>query len=100
MSNRYGLGTTVKVYVVFEDASAVVADPASVTCRVQKPNDAAGVSTIYTYGVDAALVKDSVGNYHMLVATDQVGTYVYGFEGRGGVDVAADDSFDVETNFR
>ena len=100
MSNTYKLGTSVKISVAFTDVDGVAADPTLVTCKVQKPNDAAGIETLYTYPTDAALVKDSVGNYHLWIETDQVGTYVYGFEGAGVVDVSNDDTFDVETNFR
>jgi hypothetical protein len=102
MSNTYGLGTAVKVSVAFTDIDDAAFDPATVTCEVQAPGQDAGAKTTYTFGTDAALVKDSTGSYHLWIATDTVGPWVYGFVGidSDGHEIANDATFDVETNFR
>lgn len=100
MSSTYKLGTSVKVSVQFDDVDGVAGDPATVLCYVQKPSDADGVRTTYTYGTDDDLVKDGTGAYHLWIEATEVGTYVYGFKGDGGLDVANSATFDVETDFR
>jgi hypothetical protein len=102
VSNTYQLGTAVKVSVAFTDIDDATFDPATVTCAVQSPSQDAGAKTTYAYPADAELVKDATGNYHLWIATDEVGTWVYGFIGidSDGNEIANDASFDVETDFR
>ena len=101
MSNTYKLGTAVKVTAAFTDLAGIAFDPSSVVCAVQKPSDAAGADTAYTYGVDAQLVRDDVGAYHLWIATDEVGTWAYRFTGDDpGGDIANEDTFEIETDFR
>jgi hypothetical protein len=53
-------------------------DPSSVTCIVRTP---AGVQTTYTYGVDAALSKVSVGLYQVVIHLQERGTYKWKWTG-------------------
>lgn len=86
----------------FADEDGDLFDPATVTCKVQKPSDAAGTLTTFTYGTDAELEKDSTGVYHVWIDADETGTWVYGFRGEDvdGNAVENSSTFDVETDFR
>lgn len=56
------VGTRVSVSVTFTNAAGALFDPTTVTLRLRSPSS---VTTSYTYGVDAALMRDSVGAYHL-----------------------------------
>ncbi len=80
MANAYLIGQTVRLSVAFTDADGAAADPGSLTFTLRAPS---GASTTYTYGTDAALVKDSTGNYHVDWAVSQEGIHWYSFAGTG-----------------
>jgi hypothetical protein len=72
-------------------------DPTAVFCEVRTP---AGVETTYTYGVDAGLVKDSVGNYHLNVSATARGTWPYRWYSTGTGQAAGESWFFVrESDF-
>lgn len=70
-------GTSVQLQGQFLDVSSLPFDPASVRAKVKLPS---GAVSSYTYGVDAALVKDNVGVYHLDILVTTPGTYFYRFE--------------------
>lgn len=74
MANVYDKGDLIRITGTFKDASLVAYDPTVVKCQVQTP---AGVETTYTYPTDAAVVKDSTGNYHLDVSANASGTWWY-----------------------
>jgi hypothetical protein len=55
-------------------------DPTTLTFRITEPD---GTVTTYVYLTDVALVKDSVGDYHVDWAVDQIGVHYYEFVGTG-----------------
>lgn len=69
-------------------------DPTNVYFKYKRP----GASTItYTYNVDAALVKDSTGNYHVDVDTSLAhGKYYCKFYSTGTYQAAAKIEFCVD----
>ena len=97
MPNVYDKGDLVRCSGAFTDAAGDACDPTGVVFKFQDPS---GNETTYTYGTDSELVKDSVGNYHVDVDTDEVGYWYYRFEGTGTGQAAGEASFIVrETEF-
>lgn len=76
MANSYYLGQTIRLSVNIQ-VTAVDTDPGALTFWIRP--GVRGTKTEYIYGTDAALVKDSTGDYHVdwLVA-DEV-EHFYGF---------------------
>jgi hypothetical protein len=62
MPRHYALGTLVTVAAFFRDTSNELIDPAVVNFRFRDPTQQ---ETTYVYGVNAELVKDAVGKYHV-----------------------------------
>lgn len=92
----YLIGNMVRVSVRFRsavDGSAV--DPTTVVCKVKNPSN---VEIVYTYGVDAELVKESTGNYHVDIFADMANStnnWHYRWEGTGQNAAATEDDFAV-----
>ena len=78
----YAKGTLVYVRVNFTQ-NGNSADPDVVHLRFRSPRQA---RTLWIYGIDAAIVKDSTGVYHAdLDTTPAAGTWRYHWEGNGAV---------------
>lgn len=92
--NTYDKGDLVRVTAAFTNAAGTATDPTTVVCRVKSPSS----TTMYTYLTDAALVKDSTGNYHLDVSANESGQWWYRWEGTGAVQQAEEDSFIVEVS--
>lgn len=95
MSNTYVIGATVKMTATFRNASDELADPTTVTCIIQMPDN---VETTYTYDQDT-VTKDSTGVYSKTITVTQGGTYQFYFRGTGTVATAARDYFLVLSEF-
>lgn len=74
MANTYDIGDLVRVSAVFTNSAGTAIDPTAVYVKYRTP---AGVTTTLTYGVDVALVKDSVGHYHADISITAAGTWRY-----------------------
>jgi len=61
MANVFDIGDLVRVSAAFTDSAGM----------------AAGTTTTLTYGVDAALVRDSAGNYHADISATDDGDWHY-----------------------
>lgn len=72
-------GQLARVTAAFKDASVAV-DPDTVTFRVRSP---AGTVTAYVYGVDADVVRDGLGNYHVDLALPTAGAWYWRWEATG-----------------
>jgi len=68
-------------------------NPDAIMFKVKTP---AGVVTTYTYGTDAALVRDSTGVYHVDVSVAEAGEYVYRFWSTGTGQAASEGQFVVK----
>lgn len=76
MDPIFDFGALVRVPFVFLDSSGSVIDPAVV--KFQYRCEAVSMGTTFTYGADAALVKDSSGRYHADIDTNESsGLYYY-----------------------
>lgn len=91
--NRYDKGDKVRVSGVFTNAAGSAVDPDVVRFKYRAP----GASTVtLVYGTDAALVKDSTGNYHADVDCAASGVLRYRWESTGSGQAAAEGEFVIE----
>ncbi len=93
--NTYRKGQKVRCVAGFA-VSGMPTDPTTVTAKVKKPS---GTVTTYVYGTDAALVKDSTGNYHIDVTSDEKSEWNFRFEGTGTCAAVEEQAFNVTTVF-
>jgi hypothetical protein len=69
------------------------ADPTTVTFLMRPLG---GTVTTYVYGVNAQVVKDAVGKYHVDAIINASGAWLYRFEGGGtGIGETLEQSFTV-----
>ena len=93
MSTVYELGEQVRLPATFtrkSDGTAV--DPTTVTVQTISGG---GLQTDHVYGVDSAVIKDSVGNYHFDFVPSGAGQWRYRWVGSGAVNTAKPGSFTV-----
>lgn len=89
-------GSAVRVAINLEDETDTDTDPATIKFTYRSP---LGVETTYTYGTDAALVKDSTGDYHVDVVPDIGGRWRYRWLTSGtNKTIALEGSFLVQTS--
>ena len=89
----YDLGDVIRCSGSFVNSASTAIDPTNVYAKIKVPS---GTITTYTYGVDAELVKDSVGNYHVDVDASTSGTFLYRFYSTGTGQAAEEAAFVVE----
>lgn len=86
---QFDLGQLVTATNTFTDSTGTVIDPTGVFVNYKSP--VTGTLTELVFGVDAALVKDSTGIYHVDIDGDEDGLwYVYWFS--TGTGQAADET--------
>lgn len=90
--NAYDIGDLVRCTGTFA-ASGSNVNPAAVMFKVKKPS---GTVVTYTYGTDAALVRDSTGVYHVDVDATEAGEWTYRFWSTGTGQAAAEGQFLVK----
>jgi hypothetical protein len=78
----YQKGDLMRVSALFANIAGTATDPSAVTFTYRPPS---GTSVTLTYGVDAALEKDSTGNYHVDLDLIEAGWWHYTFKGTGTV---------------
>lgn len=89
---EYTIGNLIRVSAAFTNSGGSAVDPGQVKAKLKSP---LGVITTYTYGTDAALVKDSTGNYHLDVEPTVQGVWKYRWEGLTSNKGAGESSFTV-----
>lgn len=74
-------GTTLNLRVSFTDPDNgdEATDPTTVSIAVRTPADAS--PTTYTYGTDAEVIKEAVGEYLFRLALTEIGTYRWKWTG-------------------
>lgn len=82
----YQVGDLVRATGTFTNAAGTVTDPAAVLAQYRDPSSN---TASLTYGVDAALVKDSTGVYHVDIDADEVGWWHYRFYSTGSGQAAS-----------
>lgn len=97
MANLWYVGDKPKISATFMDLNGALVDPDDVIFKVRKPDCAV---TAFTYGIDAAVVRDALGVYHFLIDLTQPGNWFYAFQGTGARQVAREGTIFVQpTNF-
>lgn len=74
MANTYDIGDVPHVRVEFKNESGTLIDPTAVYLKYRDP---AGMTTTLTYGVDAALVRESLGIYYAAIPITASGDWHY-----------------------
>ncbi len=92
MPNEYEKGDLVSVQATFTNAAGGLQDPGAVYLSVRAPN---GTVTTYTYGVTAAIVRDSLGTYSSDISATASGTWRYRWYSDGAGQAADEDVFYV-----
>ena len=89
--NAYHVNQLVRLTATLT-VSGVATDPATLTIRVKDPT---GAEVVYTLVSNPALVKDSVGNYHIDITVGIAGLWSYHLESTGAVQASDDEQFVV-----
>lgn len=93
----YFLGAVVRLEAQFSDLPGVLTDPTTITFKILQPDPLILPQAVsYVFGVDAQLVRDSVGVYHVDWTADQDGDYCYRFEGTGAAQAVSERHFSVD----
>lgn len=91
--NVYQKGDLARITGAFTNPDDDAIDPTALSLFVTTPG---GVTTEYVYGVDAEVVKDSVGNYHADISADESGQWLYRWASTGTGQAAENSEFMVE----
>lgn len=89
----YDRGDLIRVSATFTNQAGAALDPTAIVFKFTTP---AAATTIYTYGVDGQLVRDSIGNYHVDVNANAAGRWRYRYESTGTGQAAAEGVFLVD----
>lgn len=91
--NSYDKGDLLRLSGTFLDASSgEVTDPQNVFLQYKNP---VGVIVTLTYGVDAALIRNSTGFYYADISLTSSGSWWYRFYSTGEGQAAGEDKFFV-----
>lgn len=91
---RIAPGQPIRLTSVFRDSTTgQYQDPATLQFILRQP---CGDDVTYTYGTDAALVKDSTGNFHIDVTPDGPGRWHFRWLATGSGAAATEDFFVVQ----
>jgi hypothetical protein len=85
-------GDLVRLWGEFRDGDQDPIDPTTVKLSIRYPG---GKVVTYTYGVDAALIKDSTGNFYLDFDASTHGTVYYRFFSTGAGQGADEQSLTV-----
>jgi hypothetical protein len=93
----YNIGVVVRVSWVITNSAGAAVDPGAMTFKYK--DDFEDTATTLTMGVDAALVKDSVGHYHVDLTTTKAGAIWYRVDATAANVVAAQSYLDVGASY-
>lgn len=74
MSNGYEVGAVVRIRAVFKDTAGNLVDPTTVALRVRPPGETV---TLYVYGQNADLVRETLATYRFDVELSKGGEWKY-----------------------
>ena len=89
----FDVGDLVRSSLVIKVAS-VLTDPGGLTFQLKDSSD--GTVSTFTLGVDAELVKDSTGNYHIDNSITESGIHQYRWASTGTAQGAEEGSYGVQ----
>ena len=93
MAKQFDIGDITRLTVTFKNLAGTVVDPTTVKIQIKLPE-----STVveYIYLIDAEIIKDSVGIYHIDFLITQGGIHYYKWSGTGSVYAAEESQFFVK----
>jgi hypothetical protein len=89
----FDLGNGPRAITKFRDFAGVLTDPTTVKVKIKKGNGT--ILPDKVFGTDVAVVKESVGIYHIDLDTDVHGTWTIRWEATGTVKAAIEQRFEV-----
>lgn len=92
---HYDIGDLARLSAVFTDSTGAAIDPTLVKVVYHAPGAAS--NTTLVYGVDLAVVKDSVGHYHLDLSVTLAGRYDYRWYSTGTGQASEEGGFDVRS---
>lgn len=95
MINVYQKGDLARISGVFKNAAGVATDPTTVSFKYVKPS---GIIVSLAYPADAAVVRNSAGDFYVDISVNEPGTWFYRFIGTGAVQVVEEGQFGVEAS--
>lgn len=95
-TNVYKRGSLVRVAAKFADAAGNPIDPAAIRIKYRAPG--LGTTTL-TFGVDAAVIKDSPGVYHADINASSAGIWRYRWESDAPSQAANEAQFYVDASY-
>ncbi len=78
MANEYDKGSSTRISNEFKVAG-VLTDPTTITLKIKKPD---GTSSTYTYAA-GEITREAAGKYYKDFTLNQVGFWLYRWEGTG-----------------
>lgn len=96
MAQVYDIGDRVRVTAEFRSLTGTLTDPTTIVFKLRSPR---GTVTQLEYGVDTALVRESVGRYYSDVDLNLPGTWCYRWAGTGAVQAAEEGTIVVEKSY-
>jgi len=91
MARKYEVADMIRLSASFT-VNGVATDPTTVTLKIMPDG---GSETVYEYGTDPELEKESVGNYFCDFAIPSEGDWYYKWYGTGDAYAAKQGSFEV-----
>lgn len=95
MINVYQKGDLRRIGGKFTDSAGTAADPTAVSLKYIRPS---GIIVTLVYGIDVAVIRESVGIYYVDIDLTESGTWYYRLAGTGVVQEAENGQFSVESN--
>lgn len=93
---QFDLGQLVRATNTFTDSTGAVIDPTDVFVNYKSP--VTGTVTTLEFGVDAAVVKDGTGIYHVDIDGDETGRWFVRWFSTGTGQAADQESFFINEN--
>ena len=94
--SEYIVGQLRRSLAKFKNSAKALTDPTVVVYKYRAPS--ATTTTTLVYGVDGALVRESVGVYHVDVSLTESGTWKERWQSTGIVQAASQGEFGVEAS--
>jgi len=91
--HSYFVGAVVTLAGAFTNPAGAAVDPSAVTFTLREPD---ATYTVYEFGVDAELIRDGVGLYHVDWTAAKAGMHCWGMAGTGTAQAVNEGEFEVE----
>lgn len=93
--NFYDEAQRVRCIGTFTDFAGALGDPSTVTFKFRSP---AGLVTIWIYGADFQVVRESLGVYHADIDAQSDGLWTYRWQSTGNIQASRERSFAIRAS--